>query len=423
MDLQSSITQYLSDYESRWPLNGVVLAAKDGKLVLREAYGTANLEHGIPCRTDTRFRIWSISKSFTAMAVMLLREEGKLKLDEPVGRYFPGIRGMDRITAEQLMHHRSGLANFTALPSYNGLLNKTKMSKQEVLRLVADHPAEFAAGSAFSYNNSGYVALAHLVERIAELSFEQFVTERILRPLGMNDSGLDTGTRTIAGMASPYSSSGDDIIPAEYIHMSSVEGAGSMYSTTDDLYKWDQSFYDGRLLPQSVMAELLEARGANYGMGWFLDDRQGRRRISHGGAYIGFRSEMIRYPEERAVVIMLTNLDYVPVTRIASDVAALLLGGAAEAPVKPDAYPLPDETFDELAGRYEGFGCSADVKRDGSRHYFIWNDSSVVPIYPVSPTKFRHLRHDWGYEFKRNDRGEISFLGMAKTNPQTTTES
>lgn len=412
--LASSLQKYMEQYREKWPFSGTVLIARQGEIIHLGAYGSASLEHRVPHRRNTRFGIWSISKSFAAMAIMLLAGQNKLQLDGLASQYIPEMKAFGDITIRQLLNHRSGLPNMTSLPEYNGNYNKWPMGKEEFFELLTKHLPHGVPGERFSYNNSGYYLLGLIVEAVSGLSYSQFLQTFILGPLEMKNTGLLTGQAVIQDLASAYHSSGNAPIPAEYVDTSSVGAAGGMYSTVEDLLKWDQSFYESSLLPQSHIEDMLRDESAPYGLGWFLDRRNGHRRMYHGGAYHGFRTELHRYPEEKLTVIVLSNYNFIPVTAIADSLADIALGHAAVIPQFPPACSLPSGHFQQLAGTYEGYGCRAVVGENENGYYFIWNNKELNPIYPVSDTEFHHCHFLWTYHFKQADDGKWSFLGMSK---------
>jgi len=413
-EYRQRLDTYLREYERLWPLSGTVLAARDGEVLLRRAYGCASHEHQVPNTVDTRFRIWSITKTFTAMAIMLLFERKLLRFDDSISLYIPGIDHLSNITVEQLLNHTSGLFNYTNVPAYNGRLNKVRLAREEVLPLFVNEPLAFEPGTSFSYNNSGYYLLGIIIENIAGLAYEAFVQDNLLQPLGMLNTGFDDNKRIIPNMSSAYNSTWDTYLSSEYMDMSSSFAAGSMYSTVDDLYLWDQALYAEQLVSDATKQLAFQSRSFSYGYGWFLDQPFGRKRIHHGGAYRGHRSELHRYPDDRATVIVLTNYDFVPVHKLADTLARIMFGEDNAPPERPAAYVPLETAYADYIGTYEGFGCKAVVSRDGDRLQFIWNDESGHPLYPIGEHTFHHTWCDWQYRFTQDEDGKMTFLGMPK---------
>lgn len=412
--IYKTLETYMKSYTELYPFSGRILIAFHGEPVYDRSFGYASEEHRVPVQADTKFGIWSVTKSFTAMAVAMLAQEGLLRFDDPVSDYIPMLKAYEPMTIRHLLQHRSGLPNFTSMAEYNANLNKWPLEIEQTLALMKDKPLDFSPGTAFSYNNTGYYLLGLIIEKVSGSSFESFITTRMLQPIGMSDTGMHNGRRIIAGLASAYASSGRQLAPAEYIDMSTVTSAGGMYATAADLLKWDQALYRNELISKELADEAFTFEDDGYELGWFLDRKHGRRRISHGGAYRGFRSELHRYPDDGVTVILLTNYDFVPVTKLAHDLAGLALGEAVVVPEQPPVYPMNDEEFRMLAGIYEGFGCIAEVDCDKDGYYFIWNRRERHELYPISSTEFRHAWHDLSYSFKLKDNGNWTFLGMKK---------
>ncbi|GKU79456.1 serine hydrolase [Paenibacillus sp. L3-i20] len=413
--VSNRIKTYMEQYIDSWPFSGTILVAQEGEILYKLAHGHANIEHEVINSPTTKFGIWSITKSFTAMAIMMLAQQKLLRLDDPLSDYLPAFKKVEMITIRHLMQHESGLVNSTNLPEYNANLNKWPLSREQFLSVILEYPLDFSPGSQFSYNNTGYYLLGIIIEKLSGLTFEQFVTNRILEPLGMTNTGMNDSRRLISGLASSYDSSGYEPVPSEFIDMYAISSAGCMYSTIEDLYKWDQAFYSSQLLSQEVLHETFHSDNAKYGLGWFLDECNNQKRIYHGGAYRGYRSELHRYPQSKVTVIILTNYDFVPVTMLAEVLAGIVFGEDVTVPQLPQSFSLSPEKINEFIGTYEGFGCKAVVERDGDDLLFVWNDRISNPIYPISDTIFQHKWTNKSYSFKYKPDGTLSFLGLIKT--------
>lgn len=411
----NSFEDYLDEYEKNWVLSGTILVAQDGEILLKKAYGYADLEHRVPNTIDTKFRIWSLSKSFTAMAIMILYEQKLLKLDEDINKFIPEFADKE-ISIMNLLNHTSGLVNYTSLPGYHFRLNKLELSHQDIINLLKDKPLQFKPGSSFFYTNSAYYLLGMIIEKISGLTYEEFLTHNILEPLGMENTGIFHHRKVIQNMSSGYHSNWEDFIKCEYLNMSGNFAAGSMYSTIDDLFAWDQALYTETLISKAAL-DLVFKPSFNYGFGWFIDERFNRKRIHHSGAYRGHRSDMQRYPDDKVTTIMLTNYDFVPILKLTDRLTGLVFGEKAAVPTKPRMYPLKANIYEKYMGTYEGDGddCKAVVDRKGEQLFFVFNEEAYIPFYPVSETKFHHTWYEWSCEFTFDDRGDVSFLGMKKT--------
>lgn len=288
---------------------GAVLIARDGTPVLDKAYGMANLELDVANTPDTKFRLGSITKQFTAASILLLEERGKLKLDDRLNTYFADAPpAWERITIFNLLTHTSGLPNFTSFADYS-TVKLSSRSAAAALDAVRRRDLDFGPGEKWSYSNTGYVALGAIIEKVSGQSYEKFVTENILTPAGMKDSGYDSNTAIIKRRASGYVKTPAGYVNAGYIHMSIPGGAGGLYSTTRDLLKWEQALFAGKIVSKSSLDRMTTPFKNDYGFGLISKTVNGRRVILHNGGIDGFNTYMAFYPDTRVVVIVLSNVN------------------------------------------------------------------------------------------------------------------
>ena len=232
--------QVVQSYVNNQSFMGSVLVARGSQVLLNKGYGSADLEWNIPNSPTTKFRLGSITKQFTAASILLLEQRGKLNINDPVKKYLPDApAAWDKITVFHLLTHTSGIPSFTSFPDYAKLEPFPTTAEQLVARFK-DKPLDFAPGEKWSYSNSGYVLLGYLMEKITGASYEKFVSENIFVPLGMKDSGYDSNSAVIAHRASGYVHGTNGFENAGFIHMSVPHAAGALYSTTEDLLKWEQ---------------------------------------------------------------------------------------------------------------------------------------------------------------------------------------
>jgi CubicO group peptidase (beta-lactamase class C family) len=287
---------------------GSVLIARDDELVFSRGYGSANLEWNIPNSPSTKFRIGSLTKQFTAASILLLEERGKIRIEDPVRVYLPDApAAWDNVTVFSLLTHTSGIPNFTSFPNYQSW-KVFPASAAEVVAFFRDKPLDFPAGEQFSYSNSGYALLGYLIERISGLSYEQFVAENIFVPLGMKDSGYDSNT-IIANRAAGYSPGAGGPVNAAFIDMSVPYAAGGLYSTTLDLWRWEQALFGGKLLSAGSLLKMTTPYKGNYGFGLAVGTASARRVIFHNGGIEGFNTFLAYYPEDKMTIVVLGNLN------------------------------------------------------------------------------------------------------------------
>jgi len=320
--------QVMQGYVSAGTFMGTVLVARDGNVVFDKAYGMANVELDVPNTPDTKFRLGSITKQFTAASILLLEERGKLKIDDRVKTYLPDApMSWDRITIYNLLTHTSGIPNFTALPDYN-TIKLSSRSADAAVAAVRDRPLDFGPGEKMSYSNTGYIVLGDIIEKVSGQSYEQFVTENIFMPLGMKDSGYDSNTAIIKHRASGYIKQPSGYINASYIHMSIPFAAGALYSTTHDLLKWEQALFAGKVVSKASLERMTTPFKNDYAFGLVSALVKDRRVITHSGGIDGFNTTMTYYPDTRTVVIVLSNVNGRIPDQAAAQLGALMHGDA-----------------------------------------------------------------------------------------------
>ena len=305
---------------------GSVLVARKGKIIFNNAYGMADLEWNIPNSPTTRFNIASMTKQFTAAAILLLEDRGKLKTSDLVKKYLPNApASWDNITIYHLLTHTSGISDDAA---------KYQPGPPDLL-LFSDKPLDFQPGERWSYTNLGYIVLGYLLERIVGQSYEAFVEENLFKPLAMNDSGMFSYVRVIRRRASGYWPGRDGIENAERPDFRLGFSAGSLYSTTEDLLRWEEGLLGGKLLSATSLHKMITPFKGDYACGLYVRRVNGHLMIGHDGNNIGFNSDMAYYPEQSIAVIVLANLNGNVTSKIARALAAVAHG---ETPRTPSAH-------------------------------------------------------------------------------------
>ncbi|MCH9726758.1 MAG: beta-lactamase family protein [Planctomycetes bacterium] len=306
------------------------------QIVLAKGYGTADLELEVPATEQMVYRIGSITKQFTAAAILLLAEEGKLKLDDPLTMYLPDYPTQSKVvTLRQLLQHTSGIINFTSLPTHRRLLAQN-VTHADILNRFKDKPFNFEPGTKFQYCNSGYYLLGMVIENISELSYEEFIQKRIFNPLKMNTTYYDKASRIIPHRASGYSRWGDKFRNAGYVNMKQPFAAGAMASTVSDLILWQRGLVNNSLLrPDSYKlmttpGKLSNGKFTSYGLGAFLRKINNKQTIGHGGGIIGFQSDLIYYPELDCTIVVLANCENTNPARISRQIATYLIKSKTE---------------------------------------------------------------------------------------------
>jgi len=295
---------------------GTVLVGINGKIAFEKAYGMGDEEWGAHNTLNTRFRIASLSKQFTAACILLLQERGRLNVHDPISRYLSGLPAMwQAITIHQLLTHTSGIPNYTNSPDI-AKLNRTGATPQQMIALVADKPLDFKPGTNLSYSNTGYILLGMIIEKTSGQPYANFLKSNIFEPLGMEHSGYDGASDIIKERASGYQIIDGHLANADFIDMSIPFSAGGIYSTVEDMYRWNEALTeDGKLLSveslKQMFTEYPEAahEGPHYGYGVVISRLKFAKLLYyHGGGVEGFSSSIQRYPRERVCIVVLSNL-------------------------------------------------------------------------------------------------------------------
>lgn len=310
-----------------------VVVIRDGKVIVRRAYGMADLERRVSAAPETDYRLASVSKQFTAMAVMLLAKDGKLRYDQPVRDFLPELPAAARaVTVRHLLNHTSGLWDYEDLVPES---RTTQLDDRDVLSLLASKDSlYFPAGGEYRYSNSGYVLLGIIVARASGMTLPEFLRARIFEPLGMHASVAHVeGSDTIPRRAYGYSPRGGTFVQTDQSVTSATLGDGGIYTNIDDMTRWDQALYTTQLVDAAALQlattppELPGAAGGatQYGFGWFVDRYRGESRWRHTGETSGFRNAIQRFPGRRLTVVVLTNRSSGEPAAIAERIADRLL--------------------------------------------------------------------------------------------------
>jgi CubicO group peptidase (beta-lactamase class C family) len=296
-----------------------VLVAQNGKILFEKGYGLADLEHHVPITPQTTFRIASITKQFTAAAILKLQEQGKLSVNDKLSKYIPDFPRGNEVTLRQLLTHTSGIHDYSPEPDHLGDVAKPTTTEAEIELIKKQKPLyDFDPGTKWKYDNSGYELLGYIVEKVSGQSYGDFLRENFFQPLGMTNTGVYGPGLGLPHEALGYSLGTNDFEAPFYIDPSWSGGDGALYSTVEDLYRWNEKIFNGQVLdaasfkaaftPVATKPSQLNS-GNGYGFGWYVGPYRGLRDISHGGARPGFTSMLLRFPDEKFTVVVLANAD------------------------------------------------------------------------------------------------------------------
>jgi CubicO group peptidase (beta-lactamase class C family) len=411
-DLAPSIDRYLSQvYPANEP-GAAVLVSKDGKVLVRKGYGMANLELGVPITPETVFELGSVTKQFTAAAILMLQERGQLSVQDDISKYLPDFPTQGKkVTIENLLTHTSGIPSYTGLPEWFPKMRED-LPVDQLIGVFKDKPLEFEPGTKWEYDNSGYVLLGAIIEKVAGKSYERFVEDEIFKPLGMTHSYYGSWSDVIPHRAAGYDRENGQYVNTPYISMTQPYAAGSLMSTVDDLARWDKALSEGTLLKKASLDamftsyKLASGQLTHYGYGWMLPERGGRRIIEHGGDINGFATDVLRVPEEHLLVVVLTNNTDASIRPdgVALRIASRLLGQ----PIEP--VQLGAKTLDEYAGVYKTGDTTRIVTREGDKLFIQRSGGAKREVEALSRDQFLYKMTNIDARFTRDAQGKVTGL-------------
>ena len=339
-----------------------LLIAQKGKIVYEKAYGSANMELNVPVATGMIFDLGSITKQFTAAAILQLMEKGKLSLNDSLQKYIPDYPSKDyTITIENLLTHTSGIPDYMRM-SYKGpFMERSDYTPKEVIDLFKKEPLEFEPGTQFKYSNSGYFLLGYIIQVITGENYEKYIQENILDPLLLTHTFYNKPNAIIPDHVSGYIKETKDYEKSNFWSPTIAYSAGGLASNVEDVFKWHQSLYAYKILKKTTLEKaftpylLKDGTATGYGYGWYITTTNGIKSIGHGGAITGFLTNEAYYPNEDIYVVILCNCECAPMTELPTAIASMALGKPLQA----------DQTItDSILNSYIGtYTMTSDTKR------------------------------------------------------------
>ncbi|MCU7493836.1 MAG: serine hydrolase [Ignavibacteria bacterium] len=410
-------------YKSGCP-GAVVLAAINGRILFRKAYGMASLELSVRQKPEFLFPLGSIVKQFTAVSILKLAQEGKLSLQDEVKKFIPDYNTHGyKITLENLLTHTSGIKSLYELPGYMKL-RREEYGPDDLRKLFEEQELYFEPGTDWNYSNSGFSLLGMVIEKVSGMSFSAYLKENIFRPLKMTRTFILTGDQVIPGFVPYYKSSGKGLYrPGPYFSFSSLFAAGDIISCCDDMLKWDEALYTEKILKHEWLSKawssfmLPDGQKTNYGYGWALGEFKGMHFIQHDGI-AGYLSDAIRVPEKHLYVFIASNNGSLSPNDAANKIACRLLGLNTDRPVKPDGKILPEYAATFEVKRPAGNDFRYFSKDKVYRRITISGDSlfsectteGKYKLLPIEKDVFLFEGTDTKVQFKRNEEGKITGL-------------
>ena len=351
--VKARLEQVAQSYTAGNAYMGTVLVVDGDKVLLDKGYGMADLGWGNANAPDVKFHLGSLTKQFTAALVLLLQEDGKLKIDDPVSKYLPDTpKTWEKITLAELLGHTSGIPNFTDTKEF-GVWRMSPHTVDEELAFFKDKPLDFEPGSKFAYSNSNFEVLGAVIEKVSGKKYVDMLQERILTPLGMKDSGLDTDELILPRRAQGYMQGKDGLVLARSESMTVPWAAGSMYSTTGDLLKWEHGLFGGKVLNADSLKAMTTPGKGNYGLGVFISDKDGVKVVDHGGGIEGFNTHLAYVPEKRIAIVVLGNVNGGAPGQMGGQLLDVVLGKPVTLASERKAVPIPKDELAKFVGVYD----------------------------------------------------------------------
>jgi len=401
-ELIGQIEQLVQQEMEDGPIPGVSVAVEhDGQLLMARGFGFADLEHDVPVGPETVFRIGSVTKQFTALAILQLVEQGKIALDDEITRFLPDypVQG-HTVTIHHLLTHTSGIASYTGLGEKFWKVSRLDLSHQELLDLFANEPFDFAPGEKWSYSNSGYYLLGMIIEAVSGESYADYVHNHIFEPLGMVDTMYCDPVAIVPHRARGYATKDGEVVNAEPLSMTSPGAAGALCSTPLDLLTWQRALDDNTLISAASRKQMLteaklnDGSGTGYAYGLGIGELDGHLKVAHGGGINGFAVAFDTFPDDHLVVVAFSNIGTTRSDRIADNIARTILG----IPIPEfEDLPLPQGWEEVFTGTFAVMGQEIRLYADG--------DNLMVE----SPSGTSRLMHQGMGEFVSEDNTDVGF--------------
>jgi CubicO group peptidase (beta-lactamase class C family) len=407
---ENKVDEYIEAQMELGRFSGSVLIAKDGEIHLNKGYGMANYELGVSNTPQSKFRIGSVTKQFTSMLIMILQERGELNVNDPVRKFIQQYPNSDKITIHHLLTHTSGIPDLLGIEGFEDI-KRDPSTTATTVDFFKNEPLEFEPGSQYEYSNSNYVLLSNIIELITGKSYEDFVEESIFIPLEMNDTGVDSYSKLIKNRADGYFPAAEGIINAPYIDMSIPTGGGGLYSTVEDLYKWDRALYTDKLVNKKSLEKIFTPYAEDYCYGWKEGEEFGHKCYRHGGGIEGFIAVINRFTDDDACIIVLSNFINAPVREISRDLAAMLFGEVYALPVGKETVKVTPGILESYSGIYEiEPGNTLEVSHHDGKLFIAPPGQPPIEIFPETETKFFVKAFNANMSFARDGDGNVSEL-------------
>jgi len=405
--LETVVDQLLSEKYASGDPGATALIAKDGKVIYRKAFGTANLELDVPMKPEHVFELGSITKQFTSVSILMLVEQGKLNLQDDITKFIPDYPTHGKkISVHSLLNHTSGIKSYTAMDSFREMA-RNDLSPTELIDVFKNEPMDFDPGAQYAYNNSAYIILGHIIEVTSEMSYSDFVEQHIFQKLGMKNSHYGSMSKVIKNRASGYQPTENGFRNAEYLSLTLPYAAGSLMSCVDDMLLWSQAIHHNTLISEKskqlafTNGELNDGSALNYGYGFSVNEINDVPTIEHGGGIFGYETYGVYVPSENAYVIVLTNRNGNGPSDVTVQIAAHAIG-------KPfptnTSVAVSKEKMKQWVGTYEfGDGAIRYVTFEDGRLYSQREGSDNLALVAVGEDVYYFEESFTNYKFGKED--------------------
>jgi len=395
------------------------LVAINGEIVYYKAFGIANLELNVKMEPDMVFEIGSITKQFTAVSILMLKEQGKLNLDDDITKFIKDYPTHGHnISIHHLLTHTSGIKSYTSMENWAPVWRKD-FEPNELIDFFKNEPMDFAPGEEFRYNNSAYFILGYIIEKVSGQTYEQFIETNIFKHLGMNSSFYGSNSEIIKKRAYGYQKQ-EDFVNAEYLSLTQPYAAGSIMSTVNDLFIWNRAIRSNKLIKKESIElaftnyELNNGEKINYGYGWFINEINGSPTIEHGGGIFGYITNSIYKPNEDVFIAVFSNCDCNGPGQISTEMAAIAIGKPY--PNEKDIVSLESDYLKKLVGVYDfEDSTSRIITLEGNQLYSQRKGSTKFKLFSINEDLFFFENSFATIQFKENGN-ELESIFISRIN-------
>ncbi|MFH7245790.1 MAG: serine hydrolase [Spirulina sp.] len=427
--LVAEMEAFLQAHTDHRQFMGSVMVVRDGETLLNLGYGMADLSQEVPNTPQTRFRMGSLTKQFTAAAILQLQERGMLDVQAPVKTYLPDYPN-DTITLHHLLTHTAGLPNLTSTPEYFDWMQRPA-TLGELIARFRDLPLEFEPGSQHRYSNSGYILLTQVLETVSGQSYGDYIQDNLLTPLGLDNTGYEPSA--VPGLAQGYRGTMRDYQTVPVANPTAAQGAGGLYSTVGDLVRWNQALFRGSPEDRAVLSEATVAAmtapqaslgipglphlAYGYGLGI---DTSASPRIAHGGGISGFVSSLLYLPNQDATIVVLSNVESINPEQISAGLASILLGEPYDLPQALDAVTVDGAILACYLGTYQFSSVfQITITVEDGQLYAQGTGQPAIALYPKSDTEFFALAPELEVIFTPCADGTVESLTLIQSGQST----